>query len=515
MFVDCGGFGALLRKGGFGRGFGAFYLISFVMLNYIWASLILIGLIVAGLLGHFTGEGGVITSALAMSETAVMKIALPLAGMMMFWLGVMRLMEKAGLLEMAARAVAPIMRRLFPEVPANHPAMSAMIMNLSANMLGLGNQATPMGLKAMEHLQELNPHKQTASNAMVTFLALNTAAFTLIPMTAINYLSAAGMKSAYQIIVPTILATTCTTIAAVLIAKTFQSLPSFRALPDAAEGGAVVKDGEGEAGAGGGGAVETRAAVSRRGRLFLIALFALFAGGVVLELGAPSWREAVLKTTGLSRVIEADQARAAQSKAAQAAKAGAPVAAAAAPVEVPAWRRLMDGASGVVLPLILLTAIGFALAKGIKVYEEFIEGAKEGFNVALRIMPYLVAMLAALAIFRSSGGLLILEYVLSPVLNLIGFPVELLPLGLMRPLSGSGASGILNEILNRPEASDFLKYTAAIMYGSTETTFYVLAVYFGSVGIRKVRHALIAGLCADAVGLGMSVVIGRMMFSGG
>jgi spore maturation protein SpmB len=245
----------------------------------------------------------------------------------------------------------------------------------------------------------------------------------------------------------------------------------------------------------------------------LIVLFALFAGGVVLELGAPSWRESVLRSTGLSKIIEADQQRIAQGKAAQAAKAAAPVTVAAAPAPLPAWRRLMDGASGVVLPIILLTAIGVALAKRIKVYEEFIEGAKEGFNVALRIMPYLVAMLAALAIFRSSGGLLILEYVLSPVLNLIGFPVELLPLGLMRPLSGSGASGILNEILNRPEASDFLKYTAAIMYGSTETTFYVLAVYFGSVGVRKVRHALIAGLCADAVGLGMSVVIGRLMFT--
>ncbi|MDZ4286454.1 MAG: nucleoside recognition domain-containing protein [Prosthecobacter sp.] len=476
------------------------------MLNYIWASLILIGILVAGLLGHFTGEGGIITSALAMSETAVMKIALPLAGMMMFWLGIMRLMEKAGLLEMAARAVSPVMRRLFPDVPANHPAMSAMIMNLSANMLGLGNQATPMGLKAMEHLQELNPHKQTASNAMVTFLALNTAAFTLIPMTAINYLAAAGMKSAYQIIVPTILATTCTTVMAVLVARTLQNLPKFRAQPDVLED--ATPAGEGAAGEA---VAPSTSRITGRGRMFLIALFAVFAGGVMLELAPPSWRQSVLMATGLQKIIEADQQRMAQSKAAK------PVAAAAAtPVVLeapPTWRRMMDGTSGVVLPLILLIAIGAALAKGIKVYEEFIEGAKEGFNVALRIMPYLVAMLAALAIFRSSGGLLILEYVLTPVLNLIGFPVELLPLALMRPLSGSGSSGILNEILNRPEASEFLKYTAAIMYGSTETTFYVLAVYFGSVGVRKIRHALVAGLCADAVGLTMSVVIGRMMFT--
>ncbi|MCW0221347.1 MAG: nucleoside recognition protein, partial [Prosthecobacter sp.] len=184
------------------------------MLNYIWASLILIGLLVAGLLGRFTGDTGVITSALNMSKIAVMDIALPLAGMMMFWLGVMRLMEKAGLLAVAARLLSPIMRRLFPDVPRDHPAMSAMIMNLAANMLGLGNNATPLGLKAMTHLQELNPHKDTASNAMVTFLAMNTAAFTLVPMTVIAYLSAAGVKGAYQIILPTIIATACTTLTA-------------------------------------------------------------------------------------------------------------------------------------------------------------------------------------------------------------------------------------------------------------------------------------------------------------
>jgi spore maturation protein SpmB len=249
---------------------------------------------------------------------------------------------------------------------------------------------------------------------------------------------------------------------------------------------------------------------SSRGRLLLAALLVLFAGGVALELGPPQWRQSILAATGLQNIVTASEQRIAQSKA-NAAAAATP---AAAELQAPSWRRIVDGGSSVVLPLILLFAVGFALSKGVKVYEEFIEGAKEGFSVVLRIMPYLVAMLAALAIFRSSGGLLILEYVLSPLLNLIGFPVELLPLALMRPLSGSGSSGILNEILNRPEASDFLKYTAAVMYGSTETTFYVLAVYFGSVGIRKVRHAVAAGLCADAVGLGMSVVIGRLMFVG-
>jgi len=475
------------------------------MLNYIWASLLLIGLIVAGLIGRFTGDGGIITSALEISKTAVMDIALPLAGMMMFWLGIMRLMEKAGLLEVAARAVSPVMRRIFPDVPRDHPAMSAMIMNLAANMLGLGNNATPLGLKAMGHLQELNPHKQTASNAMVTFLALNTAAFTLIPMTVINYLSAAGMKNAYQIIVPTILATACTTVTAIVVTKALQGRRVFRALPD--EEGAAA---EGAAKA------VPESTQPRWGKGLLVALLVLFSFGIVLEVAPPAWRQTVLNATGLSQVIESARQRSAAATAAMEAKEAAtesmPAETAPVVAEPPAWRRLMDGASGVAIPLLLLVALGVSLAKGVKVYEEFVEGAKEGFAVATRIMPFLVAMLAALAIFRSSGALLLLEHVLGPVLRLVGFPVELLPMALMRPLSGSGSLGILNELLVNPQVEEWIKYTAAIMFGSTETTFYVLAVYFGSVGIRKIRHAIAVGLCADVVGLGMSVVIGKMMF---
>lgn len=472
------------------------------MLNYIWASLILIGLLVAGLLGRFTGDTGVITSALNMSKTAVMDIALPLAGMMMFWLGVMRLMEKAGLLAVAARLLSPIMRRLFPDVPRDHPAMSAMIMNLAANMLGLGNNATPLGLKAMTHLQELNPHKDTASNAMVTFLAMNTAAFTLVPMTVIAYLSAAGVKGAYQIILPTIIATACTTLTAILIAKLFQNLPIFRIQSSSIETETTSPDPSAPE------AVPEVKKISSRGRLFLISLLVLFAGGVVLELAAPSVRQSVLQSTGLAQVMEAADQRAA------AAKAMAKVTAADDANDATGLiRRLMDGASGVAIPLLLLVTLGVALARGVKVYEEFVEGAKEGFAVATRIMPFLVAMLAALAIFRSSGALLLLEYVLTPVLNWVSFPVELLPMALMRPLSGSGSLGILNELLARTDILEYLKYTAAIMFGSTETTFYVLAVYFGSISIRKTRHALAAGLTADFVGLMMSVIIGRLMFA--
>lgn len=470
------------------------------MLNHIWAAIVLGGLLIAGLLGHLSGDQGVIPAALDMAKTAVLGIALPLAGMMMFWLGVMRLMEKAGLLTAVSRALAPVLRRLFPDVPAGHPAQSSMVMNIAANMLGLGNSATPFGLKAMEHLQELNPHKQSASNAMVTFLAINTAAFTLIPMSAISYLAAAGIPNAYEIIVPTILATACTTLTAILVAKSLQRLPRFRQPPDeaAAESSSSSSSSSPAAPA---------SSFTPRAKVLLALLLTAFAGIAVLELAPPSLRETVLERTGISGVITAAEARAATAKAAASAVTdeddGAPG----------GLRAFISGASALAIPLLLVVTLGVALARRVKVYEEFVEGAKEGFAVATRIMPFLVAMFAALAIFRYSGALLLLEYVLSPVLSFAGFPADLLPLALMRPLSGSGSLGVLNEILARPDASEFLKFTAAIMYGSTETTFYVVAVYFGSVGVTKIRHALIAGLSADVVGLSMAVVIGRLMFA--
>jgi spore maturation protein SpmA/spore maturation protein SpmB len=469
------------------------------MLNYIWAAIVLGGILIAGLLGHLSGENGVIPAALDMAKTAVMGIALPLAGMMMFWLGTMRLMEKAGLLAAVSRLLHPLMRRLFPEVPAGHPALSAMIMNFAANMLGLGNSATPLGLKAMDHLQQLNPHKQSASNAMVTFLALNTAAFTLVPMTAINYLAAAGVKNAYEIILPTILATACTTLTAIVMAKSLQRLSRFGVEPDAVETPGTPPES----------AADTSSRFSPRGKLLLSLLLAAFAGVAVLELAAPSLRQSVLEQTGIASVVQAAEQRSADAQAQAAAAKPASSETASTPA---GFRATLNAASALAIPFLLVLTLGVALARRVKVYEEFVDGAKEGFAVATRIMPFLVAMFAALAIFRYSGALLLLEYGLAPLLGAVGFPVDLLPMALMRPLSGSGSLGVLTEILARPDASEFLKMTAAIMFGSTETTFYVLAVYFGSVGVKKIRHALIAGLTADFVGLTMSVVIGRLMF---
>ncbi len=482
------------------------------MLNTIWAILLFAGLLVAGLVGRISGGNSVIDAAMNGAEKAVMNIALPLAGMMMFWLGVLRLLEKAGVLDAVVRFCSPLLRRLFPDVPAGHPALSAMVMNLSANMLGLSNNATPLGLKAMGHLQELNPHKQTASNAMVTFLALNTAAFTLIPMTAMNFLNAAGLPNSYRVILPTIIATACTSIAAVFAAKTFQRLPQFRATPDVEE--AAPAPVAADAGTASPAPEPVQRSISGRARRWLTVLTILFVGVCALELGPPSFRATVLEKSGLASVLEKSARHKAEAQATlEQKKAEAKVLAATqTPADVPIWRRMMDGASGLAIPAILLLTVGIAWARGIKVYEEFVDGAKEGFQVAVRIMPYLVAMLSVLAILRESGAFQLLEYALAPVLNWLGFPVELLSLALMRPLSGSGSQGILNEILTRPDLSEMVKFTAAILYGSTETTFYVLTVYFGSVGIRKFRHAILAGLSADFVGMMAAVIFGRLLF---
>ncbi|MBK8095164.1 MAG: nucleoside recognition protein [Verrucomicrobiaceae bacterium] len=476
------------------------------MLNKIWAVLLFIGIIVAGITGHISGTGSVVDEAAKAAEKAVMGIALPLAGMMMFWLGVLRLMEKGGVLSAVVRTFRPVLRRLFPDVPPEHPAMGAMVMNLSANMLGLSNNATPMGLKAMGHLQELNVQKQSPSNTMVTFLALNTAGFTLIPITAMNFLNAAGISNSYRVIIPTILATACTSTTAVIAARFFQRMPRFAQTTDAPEAPDAV--GVPSASASG---------ISRRAKGWLGLLTVLFIGISALELGPRHWRPDFLAKTGLQSVIqnsEKHQAEAARIMAEKkAAAATAQQTSASVPSGVSLWRRTMDGASGLAIPAILLAAVGLAWARGVPVYEEFVEGAKEGFQVAVRIMPYLVAMLSVLGILRASGAFLLLEHLLAPLLTLLGFPVELLSLALMRPLSGSGAQGLLTEILTRADLSESVKLTAAILYGSTETTFYVLTVYFGSVGIRRFRHALLAGLTADFVGMVAAIGFGRLLFA--
>ncbi len=459
------------------------------MLNWIWMGMIVIGVVVAALLDQLSGANGIVEGMFSMIKVGVVNIVIPLSAVMMLWLGIMRLAEKSGMIQVVSRAVRPVMKRLFPDVPADHPAMSAMVMNMAANMLGLGNAATPLGLKAMQHLDDLNPNKGTATNAMCTFLAINTSSVTLIPATAIGLLAAQGIAEPYAIVGTTIGATLVSTTVAIIAVKLLEKLPMFNREAVADE--VVEEDVE---------AVETISRkLSGRGKAVVAVVLLMFAGIVFLET-VPDQRVRLQEALGLREVaIQLD--------------AEAPTLDEVKPEgEDPLWQRTVSAVSVAAIPFVLVFFIVFAALKRIPVYEEFVEGAKEGWQVAVRIMPFIVAMLAALAMLRNSGALFLFQNLLRPVLELVHFPAELVPMALMRPLSGSGSQGVLVEILTNEGLSETLKYTAATMFGSTETTFYVLAVYFGSVAVRRTRHALVAGLTADLAGVIAAVVICRAMF---
>ncbi len=465
------------------------------MLNWIWLGLVVVGVLVGGLLGHLDD---VAEGAFEMAKFSVVNLAIPLGAIMILWLGMMRLAEKSGMIAALARVIRPLMRRLFPDVPADHPAMGSMIMNMAANMLGLGNAATPLGLRAMGQLQELNGNRDTASNAMCTFLAINTSSVTLIPATAVGLLAAAGMDDPYAIVGTAIAATVCSTTVAIIAVKFFEKLPIFNRA-DVAEAAPVAADSAAppplsEA--------KGAAPVGIAALAFLGVVFAV----IFLFEYHPDLREAVLSHTAIPEMEAASAERKAAAQEME--DHGVTQPAGADPV----WKRLVGALSVTSIPFVFAFFILFAAVRNVPVYEEFIEGAKEGFGVALRVMPYLVAMLVAMGIFRDSGALMLIQWAIGPVLGAVGFPVDLLPMALMRPLSGGGSTGILGEILATPGITDTVKYTAATMFGSTETTFYVLAVYFGSVGVRKTRHALAAGLLADAAGIIAAVVICRAFF---
>ncbi len=459
------------------------------MLNWIWLGMIVVGVVVAALLDQLTGANGIVEGMFSMIKVGVVSIVIPLSAIMMLWLGIMRLAEKSGAIQALSRFVRPVMKRLFPEVPDDHPAMSAMVMNMAANMLGLGNAATPLGLKAMQHLDEINPNKGTATNAMCTFLAINTSSVTLIPATAIGLLAAQGMAEPYAIVGTTIGATLCSTFVAILAVKTFEKMPIFNRV---ASGSDPVEEEKVKS--------ETKPQkLSGRGQLIMFGVFLVFVGIVLLEM-FPQQRLVLQESLGLREVaIQLDAEGADLDEVEPEGKKNM-------------WQRGMSAISVAAIPFVLVFFVVFAALKRIPVYEEFVEGAKEGWNVAVRIMPFIVAMLAALAILRNSGALFLFQNLLRPVLEFIHFPPELVPMALMRPLSGSGSQGVLVEILTNEGLSETIKYTAATMFGSTETTFYVLAVYFGSVAIRRTRHALAAGLCADLAGVIAAVVICRAMF---
>jgi spore maturation protein SpmA len=387
-----------------------------------------------------------------MAKTAV-TISLGLIGIMALWLGVMKVAEDAGLIAKLANAIKPVTKKLFPEIPSDHPAIGAMLMNISANMLGLGNAATPFGLKAMDELDKLNPGKGTATNSMVTFLAINTAGLTLIPATAIAVRAAQGSADPTIIIGTSIFGATCATLTGIIAAKLFEKFP--------------IKKGE------------FGNWFRENWKLPAVVLFLLFFFLIGSSTG-------LLKLIGsLFSFISPDL-----------------------------FKEVIKILSTIAIPFLILFFIGYGAIKKVKVYEQFVEGAKDGFNIAIKIIPYLVAMLAAIGIFRAGGAM---DNLLIPIMrvftDLIGMPPEALPMALIRPLSGSGSLGVMAETMKVYGPDSFVGVLVSTFFGSTETTFYVLAVYFGAVNIRRTRHAVAAGLLADVAGILGALFIVKLMFS--
>lgn len=446
------------------------------MLNYIWLALVVLAVAIGGWNDRL---GDVTAGALDGAKTAV-TIALGLIGIMALWLGVMRLAERAGLVQRIARGLHPLMRRLFPDVPPEHPAMGSMLMNMAANMLGLGNAATPLGLRAMRDLERLNPRPGIASNAMCTFLAINTASVQLIPTTAIALLASAGSARPTAIVGTALLATLCAAAVAITSVKILEKLPFFRLAPVAGIADPGPEKTPNAAGIDDPGYNDNVIAVEPRGwRRFVPLLLILFFLGLFVRLAFPTLFN-----------LSPDPNTANQN----------------------GFVRSVNTLSILAIPFLLSFFPVYAATRRIKVYEEFVEGAKEGFGVILKIIPFLVTMLVAISMFKGAGGIDLLTRLLTPVLQPLHFPPDLLPLALMRPLSGSATLAILTDLIHRLGPDNIVSLMAATIYGSTETTFYVAAVYFGSVAVKQTRHAIPAGLLGDLAGVIASVIICRAVF---
>jgi spore maturation protein SpmA/spore maturation protein SpmB len=405
---------------------------------------------------------GVVNSA----ESAV-ELAIGLVGVMALFLGLMKVAEQGGLMRVVAKALRPVLTRLFPEVPAQHPAMGAIIMNLSANVLGLGNAATPFGIRAMQQLDKLNPQKGTATNAMALFLAMNTSSVTLLPTGVIALRASAGSDDPAGIVPTTLAATIISTTAAITMAKFLQrTWPAPR--PDAAPPEPATDT------PGGG----------SDGDPILSSFDDDESDAQDFEdPGAyPLW-VSLLILVGVATLI---------------------------PLTVAYGREIAPW----IIPGLIVLLLGYGAIKRVRIYEVFVEGAKDGFNVALRIIPYLVAILVAVGMLRESGALELLIDPLSAVTAAFGLPGEALPMALLRPLSGSGAYGVLASIIENPEVGpdSYTGYLVSTFQGSTETTFYVLAVYYGAIQIRRIRHTLAAALVADAAGIAGAVAVTSYLY---
>ncbi len=408
------------------------------MLNRIWASFFIVAAgaaVLRSLQGDPAVWAAMVASAFEMAKTGF-EIALGLTGMMCLWLGIMKLGELGGAIELIARLFGPLLRRLFPDVPKDHPAMGAMVMNMSANMLGLDNAATPFGLKAMKELQSLNPEPERATDAQVLFLVINTASITLIPVAIFVYRAQMGASDPTDVFLPLLIASFFATLAGLLVTSFFQPLK--------------LRD----------------------------PVVLAYLGGLSAFVGGLAWYFGSLDPETLQRQSSIF--------------------------------------SNVAIFGVILVFLGLALHKKVPVYEAFVNGAKEGFQVAIGIIPYLVAMLVAIGIFRASGALDLLLNLVRSGVGVLGIDtrwVDGLPTGMMRSLSASGARGMMLETMKSQGADSFAGRLVSIIQGSSETTFYVLAVYFGSVGIKKERHALACGLLADVAGFVAAVLVCYLFFA--
>lgn len=414
-------------------------------LNYIWVAFFVIGFIVAIIKAAFTGDADIMSNMMnGMFDSAKVgfEISIGLTGIMTLWLGLMKVGERAGVIRTFSRGVAPFFRTLFKGVPKDHRSQGSIIMNFSANMLGLDNAATPLGLKAMEDLQELNEEKETATNAQIMFLVLNTAGVTLIPTSVIAIRQTMAMKeglegfNAADIFLPTLIVTFISFVAGMIAVAIYQKINLFK-LP--------------------------------------VLLFVGGFGGLIALL---YYTLSQMPPDQMSKTIGAI-------------------------------------GSGVIMLIVVLFVAAGAIKKQ-NVYNDFIDGAKEGFTVAVKIIPYLIAMLVAISVFRTSGCMDYLIQAIGASVAFFGLPTDFvpdLPMAFMKPLSGSGARGIMVDIIKEYGVDSFQGKLAAIMQGSTETTFYVLAVYFGSVGVKNSRYALVCGLLADLVSVIVAIIVAYMFFS--
>ncbi len=407
-------------------------------LNIIWIGFFLIAFILGLIRLVFYGDTAIfpamMESTFEMAKTGF-EISLGLTGVMTLWMGIMRVGERGGIVTLLSRAVDPLFRRLFPEIPKGHPAAGAIMMNIAANMMGLDNAATPLGLKAMTQLQEINPEKDRASDAMIMFLVLNASGLTVIPVSIMVYRAQLGAKDPSDIFIPILLATFCSTAAGLVSVAVAQRINLFT-----------------------------------KSVLAYLGTFTLLVSGVI-------WHFSVLSQDKINTVSAV--------------------------------------LSNVILFFIIILFILLAVLKKVNVYEAFIEGARDGFGIAVKIIPYLVAILVPIGVFRASGAMNFVVENIGAVVGAMGVDnrfVEALPTAFMKPLSGSGARGMMVDAMKQFGADSFVGRLSCVFQGTTDTTFYVIAVYFGSVGIRKTRYALACGLIADLAGAVAAILVAYLFF---